>query len=117
MKRVFIAAMAGLSLPFAALAEIGEAGHRMQTGEGLMRMCFGGIQVQALSIMCHNYINGYLDAVATGAHPGKYCFGKGGIERLSPSVVTWLMAHPDYQKRPAPAALDRVLSEQYACRK
>ena len=69
MKRALFAAMACLSLPATTLAE--QAGHTMQTGEGLMRMCFGAITVQSLSIMCHNYINGYLDAVATGRHPGE----------------------------------------------
>jgi len=115
MKRAFIIALAGMSLPVAASAE--EAGHTMQTGEGLMRMCFGAITVQSLSIMCHNYINGYLDAVASGQHAGKFCFDKGGTERLSPDVVTWLSAHPDYRKKTAPEVLDRVLAEKYACKK
>jgi hypothetical protein len=115
MKRALIAAMACLSLPATASAE--EAGHTMQTGEGLMRMCFGAITVQSLSIMCHNYINGYLDAVASGQRAGKFCFAKGGTEQLSPDVVIWLSAHPDYRKKTAPEVLDRVLAEKFSCKK
>lgn len=112
MKRAFIAAVAGLSLP----ASAHQAGHTMQTGEGLMRMCFGAASVQALSIMCHNYINGYLDAVATGSHKGQLCFDEGDTERLPPNAVTWLNAHKDYMKRPAPEVLDRVIAERFPCR-
>jgi hypothetical protein len=72
--------------------------------------------VQALSIMCHNYINGYLDAVANGQRKGKLCFGKGDTERIPPESVIWLKAHPDYMKRPAPEALDRLLSEKFSCK-
>jgi hypothetical protein len=115
MKRALIVALACMSLPVTASAE--QAGHTMQTGEGLMRMCFGAITVQSLSIMCHNYINGYLDAVASGQRKGQLCFGKGDTERLPPESIIWLKAHPDYMKRPAPEALDRVLSEKFACRK
>lgn len=115
MKRAIMVALAGMSLPVSAPAE--QAGHAMQTGEGLMRMCFGAASVQALSIMCHNYINGYLDAVAAGQRAGKLCFGVGDTERLPPNLVTWLNAHKDYMKKPAPDVLDRVISERFPCKR
>jgi hypothetical protein len=118
MKRFLIAALlSGLTLPMAVIAAEVEDVHKMQTGEALMRMCFGAITVKSLSIMCHNYINGYLDAVAAGQRKGKICFKTGDPERLPPESIVWLKAHPDYMQRPAPEVLDKVLLEKFACRK
>jgi len=114
MKGALIVLLAGLLLPVTASAHM--AGHTMQTGEGLMRMCFGAASVQALSIMCHNYINGYLDAVAAGQRAGKFCFGKGDTERLPANMITWLNGHKEYMKQPAPEVLDRVIAEKFSCK-
>jgi len=117
MKRELIVAVACLYMASSTWADEGLSGHKMQTSGDLMRMCMAAAKGPALSVMCNNYINGYLDAVASGRHKGKFCFGKGDRERLPQAVAIWLAAHPDYKKQPSPEAMDQVLSEKFACKK
>ncbi len=116
MKRQLIVIVASLCMTSSTWSDEGQGGHKMQTGEDLMRMCMAA-KVQALSLMCNNYINGYLDAVASGLRKGQFCFGKGDRGQLPMAIAIWLAAHPDYKKKPAPEGLDRVLSEKFSCKK
>lgn len=117
MKRQLIGIAAYLCMASSTWSNEGQGGHKMQTGEDLMRMCMAAAKVQALSLMCNNYINGYLDAVVSGLRKGQFCFGKGDRVRLPQAIAIWLAAHPDYKKKPAPEGLDRVLSEKFTCQK
>lgn len=90
--------------------------HTVQTGEGLLKMCQGADRVKALAMMCHSYLNGYLDTTFYSSKPGRFCLGPGGKERLPTLTVTWLKAHPEAMKTPAPEALGKVLAEHYPCR-
>jgi hypothetical protein len=93
------------------------AGHTIQSGDALLKMCLGADKLKSLAMMCHNYLNGYIDAALFFGKGGKFCLGAGDKERLPTVVVTWLNAHPEYLKKPAPEALVKVLAENYPCRK
>lgn len=84
-------------------------------GSVVLRMCKGADKVKALSVMCHSYLNGFID----GAHHyGKvgYCLEEGDKEKAPGALVDWITAHPDAQSQPAGLVLHRALSEKFACK-
>ncbi|MDD3530319.1 MAG: Rap1a/Tai family immunity protein [Gallionellaceae bacterium] len=115
MKKYRLAAILAALVPAVAGANV--AGHAIQTGEGLAKMCNGADKVKALSMMCHSYLNGYIDAAMHYDSGGRFCLGTGDKQRLPVVVITWLNAHPDHMKKPAPEALGKLLAENYPCRK
>lgn len=87
-----------------------------QDGSALQRMCQGADKVKALSVMCHSYLNGYLDTALVyekGRLP--YCIHDGDKERMPGEIVDWLRAHPEAMKEAAPVALKKALSERFPC--
>lgn len=85
-------------------------------GSTVLRMCKGAGKVNALGVMCHSYLNGFL---AAADHYGKkrFCLGDHDKEHLPDDLVTWLEAHPDSQKDLAGKVLDRYLVEAYPCQR
>lgn len=80
-------------------------------------MCQGADKVRALSVMCHSYLNGYLDTVALyekGRLP--FCLADNDKERMPAELVSWLRLHPDLSKDPAPQVLKKALSERFPCK-
>jgi hypothetical protein len=114
MKRYFTSPLLVVATSTAVAAA---PGHAIQTGEGLLKMCTGAEKVKMLGMMCHSYLNGHLDTAMYLNKGGKFCLGPGDKERLPTVVVTWLNAHPDHLKKPAPEALGKLLPENYPCRK
>jgi hypothetical protein len=88
-----------------------------QDASALQRMCQGADKVRALSVMCHSYLNGYLDTVALyekGRLP--FCLADNDKERMPAELVSWLRLHPDLSKDPAPQVLKKALSERFPCK-
>lgn len=110
-----LAALLAALAPAGALAD--PAGHGLQTGDGLVKMCNGADKVKALSMMCHSYLNGYIDAALFHDKGGRFCLGAGDKQRLPAVAITWINAHPDHLRKPAPEALAKLLVENYPCRK
>ncbi len=87
-----------------------------QDGSSLQRMCQGADKVKALSVMCHSYLNGFLDTAAVyekGRLP--YCLHDGDKERMPSAVVDWLRAHPDSGRESAPSVLRKLLADKFPC--
>lgn len=114
MKRIRMAALLAAMASQPALARV--VGHEVQTGEGLMKMCNGAERVKMLGMMCHSYLNGYIDGAMVFQRGSKFCLGVGDKQRLPVVVITWLNAHPDHLTKPAPEALGKLLAENYPCR-
>lgn len=96
----------------------GSVAHAMpQDASALQRMCQGADKVRALSVMCHSYLNGYLDTVAM-YEKGRlsFCFADGDKERVPAELVSWLRLHPELAKEPAPQVLKKALSERFPCK-
>ena len=90
----------------------------MQDGGALLRMCQGADKVRALGVMCHSYLNGYLDTVSTYEKRGlPFCIGMAEKERVPGELVSWIRLHPDAEKEPAPAVLKKALIERFPCRR
>lgn len=85
-------------------------------GSALLHMCQGADKVRALSVMCHNYLNGYLDAAHHyNSKPG-FCLQSGDKEKLPKGLVDWLVQNPDRQKLPAGQVLDQALKSLFPCK-
>lgn len=86
-------------------------------GSVLLRMCKGADKVRALSVMCHSYLNGYLDAAHFFGKVGKtgFCLGAGDKEKVPNALVEWIGAHPESQSQPAGAVLQKALGERFPC--
>ncbi|MFA5083472.1 MAG: Rap1a/Tai family immunity protein [Hydrogenophilaceae bacterium] len=109
------------AIAMAALALSGSVAatteHSVQTGEGLMKMCNGADRIKMLGMMCHSYLNGYIDTASFYGKGGRFCLGSGDKQRLPVVVITWLNAHPDHLHKPAPEAIGKLLADNYPCRK
>lgn len=85
-------------------------------GKSLLLMCKGADKSRSLSVMCHNYLNGYLDAVHyLNPQPG-FCLDEGNKKHLQKGLVIWLAGHPDGQKQAAAQAMERALKDLYPCK-
>lgn len=83
----------------------------------IQRMCQGADKARALSVMCHNYLNGYLDAAHHFNAKPRFCLPEGAKEKLPVTLVEWLKAHPEAHKQPAGPALERALTDLHPCKK
>ncbi len=86
-------------------------------GSVILRMCKGAEKVRALSVMCHSYLNGYIDAAHYfGKGKTHFCLEAGDKEQLPGVLVAWLDTHPASLSQPAGAVLQTVLSARFACK-
>lgn len=87
-------------------------------GSIILRMCRGADKVKALSVMCHSYLNGFMDGARYYAKDGKlpFCLEDGDKEKASGALVDWIAAHPESQAQPAGAVLQKALAEHFPCK-
>ncbi|HRH81501.1 MAG TPA: Rap1a/Tai family immunity protein [Thiobacillaceae bacterium] len=111
----------GLAIAASALASPATASDGVHDGAAILRMCQGGEKVKALSMMCHSYLNGYLDTIVwqaqkAGGGKSAFCLGAGDKKGLPGKLVLWLRAHPMESNRPAPELLGKALKDLFPCR-
>lgn len=84
-------------------------------GNFVLRMCKGADKVKALSVMCHSYLSGHMDAAR---HYGKsgFCLGEGDKEKAPAVLVGWITAHPESLSQPAGSVLHKALAEHFPCK-
>lgn len=118
--RFLIVLILGLTLASGGLlAQAAESG-AMPANDGsvILRMCKGADRVKALSVMCHSYLNGHIDAAH---HYGKgkatFCLASGDKEKAPGALVAWIDAHPQALKQTAGAVLQQALTEKFPCGK
>lgn len=103
------------------LALLGVGGPALATGNDgsvVLRMCRGADKVKALSVMCHSYLNGFIDGAHFYSRDGKvsFCLGEGDKEKAPGALVDWIAAHPEAQTQPAGAVLQKALTERFPCK-
>ncbi len=86
-------------------------------GSVILRMCKGADKVKALSVMCHSYLNGYIE----GAHhfsKGKvaFCLESGDKEKVPGALVAWIGTNQEALKQPAGAVLQQALTASFPCK-
>jgi hypothetical protein len=88
-----------------------------KNGSVILRMCKSADTVKALSVMCHSYLDGYLDAAH---HYGKgkstFCLADGDKKKLPGTLVAWIDAHPESLTQPAAEVLQQVLTARFPCK-
>lgn len=88
-----------------------------KSGSVILRMCKSADKVKTLSVMCHSYLDGYLDAAQ---HFGKggvaFCLAEGDHKRAPAAVVEWIEAHPESLSQPAAQVLQRALAAHFPCK-
>ncbi|MBI5331445.1 MAG: hypothetical protein HZB71_12630 [Betaproteobacteria bacterium] len=96
------------------------AGSEFKGNEGkvILSMCQGADKVKALSVMCHSYLNGYMDATRHYSKEGRmpFCLGDGDKEKAPAAIVEWLNTHAEAKSQPAGAVVLKALSERFPCK-
>lgn len=106
---------AGIALLGSTPAVGGEA--HGKTGSVILRMCLGADKVKSLSVMCHSYLDGYLDgAQHAGAGKAGYCVTDVDRKRMPTAVVEWIGAHPESLNEPAAEVLQKALAAHFPCK-
>lgn len=87
-------------------------------GSVVLRMCRGADKVKALSVMCHSYLNGFMDGAHFYSKGGKvgFCLADGDKEKVPAALVAWISDHPETQSQPAGAVLQKALTEKFPCK-
>lgn len=88
-----------------------------KNGGVLLRMCKSADTVKMLSVMCHSYLDGYIDAAH---HYGKgkaaFCLEDRDRKTASATLVAWIEAHPESLTQPAGEVLQRALIQHFPCK-
>lgn len=116
-KPLYAAPLLAILIMLAEPASASGVGH---DGKAILRMCQGAERVKALSVMCHSYLNGYLDATAwrdqaVGKKRPDFCLHAGDKEKVPGKLVLWLRAHPKDQDAPAPEMLGKAFKDLFPC--
>lgn len=86
-------------------------------GSVILRMCKGADKVKALSMMCHSYLNGYIDAAHHyGRGKAAFCLEAGDKEKVPGKLVAWIDSHHEAMTQPAGAVLQNALTELFPCK-
>jgi hypothetical protein len=98
-------------------ASVQAAALPVNDGSVVLRMCKGADKVKGLSVMCHSYLNGYIDAAHHFAK-GKpmFCLAPGDKEKAPAALVAWIGANPDTLTLPAGALLQKALTASFPCK-
>jgi hypothetical protein len=88
-----------------------------KNGSVILRMCKSADTVKALSMMCHSYLDGYIDAAH---HYGKgkaaFCLDAGDRNKAPAALADWIEAHPESLNQPAAEVLQKALAERFPCK-
>ncbi len=88
-----------------------------KNGSVILRMCKSADKVKTLSVMCHSYLDGYLDAMHhTGKSKSVFCLEDSDRQKAPAALVAWIEAHPESLTRPAAEVLQRALTEIFPCK-
>lgn len=88
-----------------------------KTGSVILRMCQSGDKVKMLSVMCHSYLDGFLDgAEHAGGGKAGYCVADADRRRLPAAVVEWIGAHPEALNQPGGDVLQKALTAHFPCK-
>ena len=86
-------------------------------GSVILRMCKSADKVTALSVMCHSYLDGYIDAAH---HYGKgkvaFCLDAHDRSVAPQALAEWIDAHPESLTQPAAEVMQKALAERFPCK-
>lgn len=104
-----------LGLFFCVPAQANELHGR--NGSVILRMCKSADTVKTLSVMCHSYLDGYVDAAH---HYGKgkaaFCLDARDRNVAPGALVAWIDAHPESLTQPAAEVMQQALAARFPCK-
>jgi len=88
-----------------------------KNGSVILRMCKSADTVKTLSVMCHSYLDGYIDAAH---HYGKgkaaFCLDARDRNVAPRALVAWIDAHPESLTQPAAEVMQQALAVRFPCK-
>jgi hypothetical protein len=88
-----------------------------KNGSVILRMCKSAESVKMLSVMCHGYLDGYLDA---SQHYGKgkaaFCLESDDRKKAPGVLVEWIEARPGSLNQPAAEVMHQALTAHFPCK-
>lgn len=117
VKSRFLPAILCVGLGASFFVEAQASDLQGKNGSVILRMCKSADTVKALSMMCHSYLDGYIDAAH---HYGKgkaaFCLDAGDKKRAPAVLVEWIGAHPESLTQPAAEVMQQVLTARFPCK-
>jgi len=88
-----------------------------KNGSVILRMCKSADTVKTLSVMCHSYLDGFIDAAH---HYGKgkaaFCLDARDRNVAPGALVEWIDAHPESLTQPAAEVMQQALAARFPCK-
>lgn len=88
-----------------------------KNGSVILSMCKSADRVKTLFVMCHSYLDGYIDAAH---HYGKgkaaFCLDDADRQKAPKALVAWIGAHPESLTQPAGEVMQKALTEHFPCK-
>ncbi|MBU1225021.1 MAG: hypothetical protein KKA22_11220 [Gammaproteobacteria bacterium] len=88
-----------------------------KNGSVILRMCKSADTVKTLSVMCHSYLDGFIDAAH---HYGKgkaaFCLDARDRNVAPGTLVEWIDAHPESLTQPAAEVMQQALTARFPCK-
>ena len=88
-----------------------------KNGSVILRMCKSAETVKTLSVMCHSYLDGYIDAAHHyGKGKASFCLDDVDKKKAPGVLVEWIDAHPESLTQPAAEVMQKALTERFPCK-
>jgi len=113
----FLAAILSLWVGLFLVVDAQASGSQEKNGSVILRMCKSADRVKTLSVMCHSYLDGYIDAAH---HYGKgkaaFCLDDHDRMKAPRALVAWIGAHPESLTQPAGEVMQQALTAHFPCK-
>jgi len=117
VKSHFLSAILSVWVGLLFFVHAQASGFQGKNGSAILSMCKSADRVKTLSVMCHSYLDGYIDAAH---HFGKgkvpFCLEDGDKMRAPGALVEWVGAHPESLTQPASEVTQKALAERFPCK-
>jgi len=113
----FLAAILSLWVGLFLVVDAQASGSQDKNGSVILRMCKSADRVKTLSVMCHSYLDGYIDAAH---HYGKgkaaFCLDDHDRMKAPRALVAWIGSHPESLTQPAGEVMQQALTAHFPCK-
>ena len=91
--------------------------YQAKNGSVILRMCKSADKVKTLSVMCHSYLDGYIDAAHHyGKGKAEFCLDDHDRMKATRALVAWIGAHPESLTQPAGEVMQQALTAHFPCK-
>jgi hypothetical protein len=113
----FLAAILSLWVGLFLVVDAQASGSQEKNGSVILRMCKSADRVKTLSVMCHSYLDGYIDAAHHyGKGKAEFCLDDHDRMKAPRALVAWIGAHPESLTQPAGEVMQQALTAHFPCK-